>query len=150
MIDALFFSRITFSFFKATSAYCASDAVTMVAYVGCCVGGGTGGGGGYCVQKQQTLHPALLTAGKTGPPDRPTDGHHKAAIFFGGAFLLFFCLRLAPFEPQESNQQNNNKNEPLFLYCSMPLLSYIITTLLTMYYNVFCFVMFGCSAWRLV
>ena len=46
MIDALFFSRITFSFFEAEAVHCASDAVTMVAYVGCCVGSGTGGGGG--------------------------------------------------------------------------------------------------------
>ena len=42
MIDALFFSRITFSFFEATIVHCASDAATMVAYVGCCVGSGTG------------------------------------------------------------------------------------------------------------
>ena len=38
-----------------------------------------------------------------------------------------------------------------FVYGSMALLSYIITTtLLTMYYIVFCFVMFGGSAWRLI
>ena len=42
MIAALFFSRITFSFFEATAVHCASDAATMVAYVGCCVGSGTG------------------------------------------------------------------------------------------------------------
>ena len=42
MIDALSFSRITFSFFEATTVHCASDAATMVAYVGCCVGSGTG------------------------------------------------------------------------------------------------------------
>ena len=42
MTDALFFSRITFSFFEATVVHCASDAATMVAYVGCCVGSGTG------------------------------------------------------------------------------------------------------------
>ena len=42
MIDALFFSRIRFSFFEATEVHCASDAATMVAYVGCCVGSGTG------------------------------------------------------------------------------------------------------------
>ena len=42
MIDALLFSRITFSFFEATAVHCASDAATMVAYVGCCVGSGTG------------------------------------------------------------------------------------------------------------
>ena len=49
MIDALFFSRITFSFFEVTAVHCASDAVTMVAYVGCCVGSGTGGGRGGVV-----------------------------------------------------------------------------------------------------
>ena len=42
MINALFFSMITFSFFQATAVHCASDAATMVAYVGCCVGSGTG------------------------------------------------------------------------------------------------------------
>ena len=42
VIDALLFSRITFSFFEATAVHWASDATTMVAYVECCVGGGTG------------------------------------------------------------------------------------------------------------
>ena len=42
MNDTLFFSRITFSFFEATALHCASDAATIVAYVGCCVGSGTG------------------------------------------------------------------------------------------------------------
>ena len=42
VIDALFFSIITFSFFEATSVHCASDAATMGANVGCCVGSGTG------------------------------------------------------------------------------------------------------------
>ena len=42
MIDALFLSRITFSFFEATAVHCTSDAVTMVAYVKCCDGSGTG------------------------------------------------------------------------------------------------------------
>ena len=51
MIDALFSSRITFSFFEATSVHCASDAVTMVAYVGCCFGSGTRGGEGFIVCK---------------------------------------------------------------------------------------------------
>ena len=41
MIDALFFSRITFSFFGTTAVHCASDAATMVTYVGCCVGSET-------------------------------------------------------------------------------------------------------------
>ena len=41
---------------------------------------------------------------------------------------------------------------PIFVYGLMALLSYIITTLLTIYryYIVFCFVMFGGSAWRLI
>ena len=39
---------------------------------------------------------------------------------------------------------------PIFVYGSMALLSYIITTLLTMYYIVFCFVMLGGPAWRLI
>ena len=42
MIDALLFSRITFSFFEATAVHYASDAAAMVAYMGCCVGSGTG------------------------------------------------------------------------------------------------------------
>ena len=52
MIDALFFSRITFSFFEAAAVHCASDASTMMAYVGCCVGGGTGGGGLLCANNK--------------------------------------------------------------------------------------------------
>ena len=48
-------------------------------------------GGGVIVCKKQTFHPALLTAGKIGPPDRPTDGHHKAAIFV--SFFFFFFAR---------------------------------------------------------
>ena len=51
MIDALFFSRVTFCFFEATAVHCASHAVTMVAYVGCCVGSGTGRGRGVIVYK---------------------------------------------------------------------------------------------------
>ena len=51
MIDALLSSRITFSCFGATAVHCASDAVIMVAYVGCCVGSGTGGGEGVVVCK---------------------------------------------------------------------------------------------------
>ena len=43
VVDALFFSRVTFSFFEATAVHCASsDAATMVAYVEWCVGSGTG------------------------------------------------------------------------------------------------------------
>ena len=153
MIDALFFSRISFSFFEATAVHCASDAATMVAYVGCCVGSGTGGGGGLLCANNKPFTPRYSPLGKpVHPTDRPT-GTIKQLFFWGGDFFFPCALRLAPFEPQQSscsNQQNNNKNEPLFLYCSMPLLSHIITTLLTMYYSVFCFVMFGGSAWRLI
>ena len=39
---------------------------------------------------------------------------------------------------------------PIFVYGSMALLSCIVTTLLTMYYIVFCFVTLGGSAWRLI
>ena len=38
----------------------------------------------------------------------------------------------------------------IFVYGLMALLSYIVTTLLTMYYIVFWFVMLGGSAWRLI
>ena len=59
MNDALFFSRITFSFFEATAVHCASDAVTMVAYVGYCVGSGTGGRGrGHDTVDPRTTCPA--------------------------------------------------------------------------------------------
>ena len=37
---------------------------------------------------------------------------------------------------------------PIYVYGSMALLSYTITTLLTMYYIVFCFVKLGGFAWR--
>ena len=68
MIDELFFSRITFSFFEATAVHCASDAVTMVTYVGCCVGSGTGGGG-----VQTTNPPRRATHRWENRPTRPTD-----------------------------------------------------------------------------
>ena len=42
--------------------------------------------------------------------------------------------------------QYNGEFYPTFLYGSIALLSYIITILLTMYYSVLCFVMFGGSA----
>ena len=38
------------------------------------------------------------------------------------------------------------QHKPLFLYGSMTLLSYIITTILTMYYSVFCYVWWLCIA----
>ena len=127
MIDALFFRRITFSFFEATAVHCASDTVTVVVYVGSCVSSGTGGGRGLLCTNNKPSTPRYSPLGKPAHPiDRPT-GTIKQ-LFWGGGAFFFFCLRFAPFELQQSNQQNNNKNESLFLYCSMPLFSYIITT----------------------
>ena len=102
MIDALFFSRITFSFFEARAVHCASDAVIMVAYVGCCTGCGTGGGRGGLLCAPST--PRYSPLGKPShPTDRPTDGHHKTAIFGEGGFFCLFvcalCLRAVAIEP---------------------------------------------------
>ena len=72
MIDASFFSRITFSFFEETAVHCASDAVTMVAYVGCCLGSGTEGGGGVIVCKYRNPSPRA-THRWENRPTRPTD-----------------------------------------------------------------------------
>ena len=78
-----FFSRITFSFFEAAAVYCASGAVTMVAYVGCCVGSGTGGrGGGLLCANNKPSTPRYSPPGKpTHPTDRPT-GIIKQLLFF--------------------------------------------------------------------
>ena len=51
MIDALFLSRITFSFFEATAVHCASDTVTIAAYVGAELAVERKGGGGVIVCK---------------------------------------------------------------------------------------------------
>ena len=92
MIDALFFSRIMFSFFEATAVYCACDAVTMVAYVGCCAGSGTGGGGGVLCANNKPSTPRYSPLGKSAhPTDRPT-GTIKQLFFY---FFIFFCSRLA-------------------------------------------------------
>ena len=95
-----------------------------------------GGRGGLLCANNKPSTPRYTPLGKpVHPTDRPT-GTKKQLLILGGSFFSFFCLRFAPFEPQQSNRQNNNKKEPLFLYCSMPPLSYIITTLLSMYYSV--------------
>ena len=94
MINALFFSRITFSFFEATAVHCASDAVTMVAYVGCCVGGGTGWGGGafMCANNKPSTPRYSPLGNPANPTDRPT-GTIKQLFFFGDPFFfwLAFC-----------------------------------------------------------
>ena len=64
-----------------------------------------GRGGGYCVQITTPLTPRYSPLGKPDhQADRPT-GTTKQLIFGWGAFF-FFCLRLAPFEPQQSSRSN--------------------------------------------
>ena len=72
-----------------------------------------GGGGGLLCANNKPSTPRYSPPRK---PAHPTDWHHKAAIFWGGAFV-FFAVRHAPFEPQQSSRSNqqNNKNDPLFL-----------------------------------
>ena len=94
MIDAMLFSRITFWFFEATAVHCASDAVTMVAYVGCCAGSGTGGGGGglLCANNKPS-NPRYSPLGKpVHSTDRPTGT--IAAFGGGGGFLFIFACAL--------------------------------------------------------
>ena len=88
-----------------------------------------GRGGGLLCANNKPSTPRYSPPGKSAhPTDRPT-GTIKQLFLGGRGFCFVFALRLAPFEPQQSSRsnQNNNKNEPLFLYCLMPLLSYIIT-----------------------
>ena len=93
MIGALFFSRVTLSFFEATAVHCASDAVTMMAYVGCCVGSGTGGGGGLLCANNKPSTPRYSPLGKPAQPtDRPT-GTIKQLLFWGGLFCILFFAR---------------------------------------------------------
>ena len=93
VIDALFLSRITFSFFEATAVHCASDAVTMVAYAGCCVGSGTGGEGELLCANNKPSTPRYSPLGKPAhPTDRPT-GTIKQ--LFGGGGLFCFCFACA-------------------------------------------------------
>ena len=155
MTDALFFSRITFSFFEATAVHYASDAGTMVAYVGCCVGSGTEGGGGYCVQ---ITNPPLRTTRRwenrpTRPTDRPT-GTIKQLFFWGGLFVFFACAlrllsginRAAVIEPHQPAEQQQ-KWAPIFVlfdatnivYYYYPL-NYVLQCLL------FCYVWWLCMA----
>ena len=107
------------------------------------------GGRGLSCANNKPSTPRYSPLGKPAhPTDRPT-GTIKQLFVWGG-FFFFFCLRLAPFKPQQSIQPNNNKNEPLFLHCLMTLLSYITTTLLTTWYVLqcllFCYVWWLCMA----
>ena len=71
VVDALFFSRITFSFFEATAVHCASDAVIVGAYVGAVLAVKREGGGGYCVQIANP--PPRATHHWENRPTRPID-----------------------------------------------------------------------------
>ena len=142
MIDALFLSRITFSFLEATSVYYASDAVTMVAYVGYCVGSGTGGGGGglLCANfKPSTLRYSTLEK-PAHPTERPT-GTIKQLFF------IYFRLRIVPFEPQQSSR--SNQQNIFVLFDASIIVYYYFNTFLTMYYIqclLFCYVLWLCTA----
>ena len=107
MIDALFFSRITFFFFEATAVHRASDAVTMVAYVGYCVGSGTGGGLLCANNKLST--PRYLPLGKPAhSTDRPTGTIKQLFVFWGPSFffLLAPCaFRAAAIEPADQQEK---------------------------------------------
>ena len=109
------FSRITFSFFEATSVHCASDAVIMVAYVGCCVGSGTGGGGGLMCANNKPSTPRYLPLGKPAhPTDRPT-GTIKQQLFFGGPFFFACALRLSSRSNQAAaTSRTTKKMSPYF------------------------------------
>ena len=111
MIDALFFSRITFSFFEATEVHRASDAVTMVAHVGSCVGSGTGGGGGLLCANNKPSTPRYSPLGKPAhPTDRPTGTINQLFFFLGAFFVFVFLLapcafRAAAIDPAEQQQK---------------------------------------------
>ena len=114
MIDALFSSRITFSFFEATAVHYASDAVTMVAYVGCCVGSGTAGGGGYCVQITNPSTPRYSPLGKPAhPTDRPT-GTIKQLFGGGGLFFSSFVCALLLSSRSNRTSRTTTKMSPYF------------------------------------
>ena len=99
--------------FWATAVHCANDAVTIMAYVGCCVGSGTGRGRGLLRANNKPSTPRYSPLGKPAHPiDRPT-GTTKQLFLFGGAFF-FAYLRLAPFEPQQSAEQHQ-KWAPIFV-----------------------------------
>ena len=146
MIGGLFFSRTTCFLFKQQQ-YIMLVTPSLWWYMwGAVLAVEREVGRGLLCANNKPSTPRYSPLGKPAhPTDRPT-GTIKQLCFFVAFFFFACALRLS----SRSNQQNNNKNEPLLLYCSMPLLVYIITTLLTMYYSVFCFVMFGGSAGRLI
>ena len=105
-MDALIFSRITFSFFEATAVRYASDAVTMVAYVECCVGSGTEGGLLCANNKPST--PRYSPLGKPAhPTDRPTGTIKQLFVFWGPFFFLLApcAFRAAAIESAEQQEK---------------------------------------------
>ena len=110
--------------------------------MGCCVGSGTGGRRGLLCANNKPSTPRYSPLGKPAhPTDRPT-GTIKQLFVLWGPFYLFL---LAPFETQQSIQQNNNKNEPslfdaiIIVYYYYPL-NYVLQCLL------FCYVWWLCMA----
>ena len=92
-VDALFISRITFSFFEATAVHCASDAATMMTYVGCCVGSGTGN---HFLEhwrtKLQVLVKLTLIARQGAPENQQKQKHCSASIKHGSNNILLHRL----------------------------------------------------------
>ena len=124
MIDALFFSRITFFRFEATAVHCASDAVTMVAYVGCCVGSGKGGGGGglLCANNKPST-PRYSPLGKPAhPTDRPTGTIKQLFFFFFWGGGVACALRLSSRSNQTS--RTTTKLRPCFVLFDTTIIVY--------------------------
>ena len=96
------------------------------------VGREGGGGGGYCVQI--TKPPPRATHRRENRYTRPT-GTIKQ-LFGGGGAFFFFAVRLASRSNRAAATSRTTAMSPYILYCSMPLLSNVVTTLLTMYLKV--------------
>ena len=114
MIDALFFSRITFSLLKQQQYIVLVTPSLWWHMWGAVLAVEREGGGGLLCANNKPSTPRYSPLGKPAhPTDRPT-GTIKQLFWGGGLFYLFIFSRFAPFKLQQSNQQNNNKNEPLF------------------------------------
>ena len=113
MIDALFFSRITFSFLEATAVHCAlnnSNAVTIWWHIwGAVLAVEREGGERLLCANNKPSTPRYSPLGKPAhPTDRPT-GTIKQLFWFWGAFFFFAsapcAFRAAAIEPAEQQQK---------------------------------------------